>query len=132
MSLAQDIAPVEDAGSRARRLNERLAAYIPPKDTWNPADEAVFKPVDLYRVPLEEAQEMQLKSIKFTFTRHYRDNDFYHRYCEMRGVRPDDIKTLDDLDRIPSSPTPPSSNTPQERTLRTGSQPSLRVNCLKS
>ena len=49
------------------QLDELLAPYIPPRDTWNPADEAGFKPGDPYRVPLEEARDMQLKAIKFTF-----------------------------------------------------------------
>ncbi len=85
-------------------LDERLASYIPPRDTWNPADEALYQPIDLFRVPLEEAQDMQLKAIKFTFTHHFHNNNFYRKYCEMRNVRPDDIKTADDLDRIPLLP----------------------------
>ena len=94
----------QDVKSRVSRLNKLLADYIPPRDTWNPADESLYKPIDLYQVPLEEAQDMQLKAIKFTFTHHYNHNDFYHTYCEMRNVRPDDIKTTDDLDKIPLIP----------------------------
>jgi hypothetical protein len=100
----REMSEAQDVQYRVKKINERLADYIPPRDTWNPADEAVFKPIDLYRVPLEEAQDMQLKAIKYTFTRHYRNNDFYHRYCEMRNVRPEDIKTAEDLDRIPLIP----------------------------
>jgi hypothetical protein len=48
----------QDVRYRVKKINERLADYIPPRDTWNPADEAVFKPIDLYRVSLEEAQDM--------------------------------------------------------------------------
>ena len=47
---------------------------------------------------------MQLKAIKYTFTHHYNNNNFYHQYCEIRNVRPDDIKTIDDLDTIPLIP----------------------------
>jgi hypothetical protein len=94
----------QDVKSLSTRLDERLARYIPPRDTWNLADESLYEPVDLFRVPVEEAQDMQLKAIKHTFTHHYRNSDFYHRYCEMRNVRPDDIKTVDDLDTIPLIP----------------------------
>jgi long-chain-fatty-acid---luciferin-component ligase len=94
----------QDDKDKARRLAERLANYIPPRDTWTPADEPLYKPVDLYRVPVEEAREMQQKAIKFTFINHYNNNYFYHKYCEMRDVRPDDIKTIDDLDKIPLIP----------------------------
>ena len=95
---------VQDVASYATQLNKLLAPYIPPRETWNPADEVIYQPRELYRVPLEEARDMQLKAIKFTFTHHYNNNDFYHRYCEIRNVHPDDIKTLDDLDTIPLIP----------------------------
>jgi hypothetical protein len=31
--------------NRIKRLNERLARYIPPRETWTPAEEALFKPL---------------------------------------------------------------------------------------
>ena len=89
---------------RIRRLNERLARYIPPRESWTPAEEALYSPTDIYRVPADEARAMQLKAIKYAFTRHYTLNDFYHKYCEMRGVTPDDIRTSDDLAKIPLIP----------------------------
>ena len=98
------MAVVQDVITLQTRLDERLASYIPPRDTWNPADESLYKPIDLYRVPLDDAQDMQLKAIKYTFTHHYNHNNFYHTYCEMRNVRPDDIRTVVDLDKIPLIP----------------------------
>ncbi|HYC19995.1 MAG TPA: hypothetical protein VEF35_05180 [Candidatus Bathyarchaeia archaeon] len=89
---------------RIKRLNERLARYIPPRETWTPADEALRTPIDLFRVPVDEARKMQLRAIRYTFARHYKLNDFYHKYCEMRGVTPDDIRTYDDLEKIPLIP----------------------------
>ena len=99
---------------RIKILNERLAHYIPPRDTWTPADEALFKPIDLFRVPVDEAQAMQLKAIKYAFTRHYTLNNFYRKYCETRGVTPDDIRTYDDLGEDPPHPRlRPLNSTPQ-------------------
>ena len=98
MEVVQDVTP------SLKKLNKLLAPYMPPRNIWNPADESLYKPGDLYRVPLEEARDMQLKAIKFTFTHHYTNNDFYRKYCEMRDVRPDNIKTIDDLDIIPLIP----------------------------
>jgi hypothetical protein len=95
---------VQDVTSLLKELNELLAPYTPPRNTWNPADESLYKPLDLYRVPFEEAKDMQLKAIKYTFAHHNDNNDFYHKYCEMRNVHPDDIKTHDDLDKIPLIP----------------------------
>ncbi len=94
----------QDVTSRIAKLDGLLADWIPSRDTWNPADEALYKPVDLFRVPLEEAQEMQLKAIKYTFTRHYDNNGFYRTYCTTRDVSPEDIKTVDDLFKIPLIP----------------------------
>ena len=96
-------APAE-VGLRVAKLNERLARYIPPREMWTPVDEALFGPIDLYRVPVEEAQAMQLKAITYAFTRHYNNNSFYHEYCTTRGVSPSDIKTVDDLFKIPLIP----------------------------
>jgi hypothetical protein len=108
------MAAAEDT-SRITRLNEQLAGYIPPRETWNPADEALYKPPDLFRVPLEEAQEMQLKAIKYTFTHHYTNNGFYHKYCTTRDVSPEDITTVDDLFKIPLVPDLTFKQYPQGR-----------------
>ena len=89
---------------RIKRLNERLARYIPPRETWTPAEDALFKPIDLYRVPVEDARAMQLRAIKHTFTRHYQLNQFYREYCEGRGFTPEDIRMYDDLEKIPLIP----------------------------
>jgi long-chain-fatty-acid---luciferin-component ligase len=86
------------------KLNERLARYIPPRETWTPAEEALFNPSDILRVPVDQARATQLKSIKYAFSRHYNLNGFYHKYCEEEGVTPDDIKTYDDLEKIPLIP----------------------------
>ena len=96
-------APAE-VGLRVAKLNERLARYIPPREMWTPVDEALFGPIDLYRVPLEDAQTMQLKAITYAFTRHYNNNSFYYEYCTTQGVSPSDIKTVDDLFKIPLIP----------------------------
>jgi len=94
----------QDVTSRITKFDGLVAGWIPPRDTWSPADEAIYKPVDLFRVPVEEARDMQLKAIKFAFTNHYSNNKFYHKYCQEENVRPDDIKTVDDLDTIPLIP----------------------------
>ena len=78
--------------------------YIPPKNTWNPADEALYKPRDLFRIPLKEAEEMQFKSIKYAFKHHYENNSFYNNFCKENNIEPNDIKNLDDLDKIPLIP----------------------------
>ena len=90
--------------SKVDKLSERLARYIPPRETWTPADEALYNPPDLFRVPIDEAHAMQLKAIKYAFTRHYDSNGFYRQYCTTRGVSPGDIKTADDLFKIPLIP----------------------------
>ncbi len=104
MVLAQDVKSLENVTSRVTQINELLVPYIPQQGTWNPTDKSLYQPLDPYLVSVEEARKMQLDAIKFTFTNHYNNNYFYHKYCEMRNVRPDDIKTLDDLNKIPIVP----------------------------
>ena len=103
-NLALNTKPQTKIEDRIRRLNERLARYIPPRESWTPAEEALYGPTDIYRVPIDEAWAMQLRAIKHTFTRHYKLNHFYHKYCETRGVTPEDIRTYDDLEKIPLIP----------------------------
>lgn len=99
-----EMEPQTEVEDRVKRLNQRLARYIPPRETWTPADEALYNPPDLFRVPVDEARTMQFKAIKYAFTRHYNNNSFYHEYCTTRGVSPSDIKTVDDLLKIPLIP----------------------------
>jgi hypothetical protein len=89
---------------RLKRLDAMVGKYIPPRDTWTPADEALYKPIDLLRVPIDEAQAMQFKAIEYAFKRHYTLSPFYGKYCDMKGFIPDDLKTYDDLEKIPLIP----------------------------
>ena len=84
-NLALNTKPRTNIEDRIRRLNERLARYIPPRESWTPAEEALYGPTDIYRVPADDARAMQLRAIKHTFTRHYRLNHFYHRVLRDEG-----------------------------------------------
>ncbi|KYK20220.1 hypothetical protein AYK25_01390 [Thermoplasmatales archaeon SM1-50] len=87
-----------------KQLHTQLQKYFPSSDIWTPADDAIYKTIDLYRVPLKEAKEMQLKSIKHTFTYQYNNNKFYQNFCKERNFSPTDIHTNDDLEKIPLIP----------------------------
>jgi phenylacetate-coenzyme A ligase PaaK-like adenylate-forming protein len=119
---------------RVRNLNEHLARYIPPRETWTPAEEALYKPIDLYRVPLDEAQTMQMKAIKSAFVHHYNDNEFYHKLCTTRGVSPVDVNTLDDLLKLPLIPDQTFKQYPQGKdfaywvtAMSTGDMPQIII-----
>lgn len=101
-----NIAPTtaQEVQSRIKRLDATFPDLIPLRDTWSPVDEALYGPVDFFRVPFDEAQATRFKAIKYAFMRHYNDNTFYHKYCERENVRPNDIKTADDLIKIPLLP----------------------------
>lgn len=74
---------------------------VPSRDTWDPIDEALYGPEDLYKVKVEEADKLRLRAIRFSFGHHYSRNRFYHTLCEQRGVRPEDVRSLSDLAKIP-------------------------------
>lgn len=86
------------------QLDQRLVRYIPPRADWTPADEALFGVTDLYRVPLAEAETLQLRAIQYAFQRHYTLNSAYRGYCQEHGVAPADIKAPEDLVKIPLLP----------------------------
>jgi phenylacetate-coenzyme A ligase PaaK-like adenylate-forming protein len=86
------------------RFEARLAAYIPPRDAWTPVEEALHAPRDLFRLPVAQAEALQLKAIRFAFEHHYTRNAMYRKFCAGTGVSPADIDSVEDLDRIPLIP----------------------------
>jgi len=93
-----------DFATYMKQFNTQLQKYFPSKDVWTPADDAIYRTLDLYRVPLKEAAEMQLKSIKHTFTYQYNNNKVYQNFCKERNFSPGNIQKNDDLDKIPLIP----------------------------
>ncbi len=83
------------------RLHRRLSRYIPPRSGWTPADEALFGPSDPFRLHPAEAEALQLAAVRHAFDRHYRLNATYGAYCREHGVSPDDVRRVEDLERIP-------------------------------
>ncbi|HMA83151.1 MAG TPA: hypothetical protein VKP59_02875, partial [Candidatus Thermoplasmatota archaeon] len=91
-----------DLNSYITNLDKAIERYIPSKNT--PLYESLYKPKDLFRIPLDDAKEMQLKTIKHSFIHHYNNNQFYHNFCKEHSFSPEDIKTNEDLDKIPLIP----------------------------
>jgi long-chain-fatty-acid---luciferin-component ligase len=83
-------------------LDTQIQQYMPQENT--PLYDALVKPKDLFRIPLREAEQVQFKCIKQAFIHNYKNNQFYHRFCEEQKVTPDDLKTNQDLDKIPLIP----------------------------
>ena len=49
----------------------------------------------------EEFKEIQLEGLKWTVKHAYEGSDFYRQRLDEAGVKPEDIKSLDDLQRLP-------------------------------
>jgi len=49
----------------------------------------------------EELKSLQLEGLKWTVAHAYRESDFYRRRFDDAGVKPEDIRSLDDLKRLP-------------------------------
>ncbi len=49
----------------------------------------------------EELKEIQLQGLKWTVNHAYNNSPFYRKKFEEAGVTPDDIKTLDDIVKLP-------------------------------
>ncbi|MCD6468151.1 MAG: hypothetical protein J7L32_02415 [Thermoplasmata archaeon] len=96
--------PGKDFDDYMKRFEQLAAKYVPPKKDWTPVDEAVYGPKDIYRVPEKKAKELQFKAIKYQFKRQYENNQIYHNFCKEHKVTVDDIKTYDDLEKIPLVP----------------------------
>lgn len=83
-------------------LDNQLKNYMPQQNT--PLYDALVKPKDLFRIPLHEAEKLQFSCIKHAFIHHYNNNKFYHKFCKEQAITPDDIKTNQDLTKIPLIP----------------------------
>lgn len=86
-----------------KKLDSRMEKYIPPKP-WTPADEALYGPENIFEIPPKEADEMRFKAIKYAFNHHYNNNSFYKNFCKENGISPEDIKSIEDLPKIPLIP----------------------------
>ena len=52
-------------------------------------------------MPLEELKKLQGERLAENFRHVYENVEYYRKRCQEAGVTPDDIKGLDDLDKIP-------------------------------
>ena len=59
---------------------------------WNPKVETM---------PVKELKELQLKRLRWVVDHAYKNNRVYHDNFKSAGLKPGDIKTLDDLSKIP-------------------------------
>lgn len=52
-------------------------------------------------MPINELREIQYKRLKKIVKMAYEKNEIYHRKFDSAGIKPDDIKNLDDLGKLP-------------------------------
>lgn len=56
---------------------------------------------DIETMPREKLEELQLKRLQETVNRVYQNVKPYRKKMDKAGIKPDDIKTLDDLSKLP-------------------------------
>ena len=62
------------------------------KKFWNP---------EIETMPISKLRELQIKRLRKLVSYVYRNNPFYHKRFKEIDLKPDDIKTLDDIVKIP-------------------------------
>ncbi len=112
----------------------QVQKYLPPGPEWTPADKAVYGPTDLFRVPTDEADALRFDAVKYQFSRHYEQNPMYHEFCKDSGISPGDIKSMEDLNKIPLIQAEFFKTTPTGRdfatwlgNIYTGDLPQVRI-----
>jgi len=63
-----------------------------PKEFWDPKTE---------KMPLKELKDLQLKRLKKLIQFVYNNNQFYNKKIKEASVKPTDIKTLKDIEKLP-------------------------------
>lgn len=56
---------------------------------------------EIETMPVEELKTMQLRLLQGLVERTYRDSGFYRKRMDDAGVKPEDIRTLDDIRKLP-------------------------------
>ncbi len=64
------------------------------KKYWNPI---------LETMPLEKLQKLQLKKFQEIFKWAYENSKFYHKLYSEAGIEPGDIRTFDDINKVPKT-----------------------------
>ena len=67
----------------------------------NPFHSMKFWDEKIETMPLKDLKELQLKRLKKVVKMAYEKNKVYHEKFKKAGIKPDDIKSLDDLVKIP-------------------------------
>ena len=81
-------------------IKKVLDKFVTPKSSWNPVEKALFTPNKFF-TNYKKNQEMLLPAIKHSFKHHYENNVLFKKLCEVDNVTVDNIKTLDDIKKIP-------------------------------
>jgi phenylacetate-CoA ligase len=63
-------------------------------------DRQYFQP-EIETMPVEKLKDLQLKNLKEVVTRVYNDNSYFQKVYKEAGFEPGDLKTLDDITKIP-------------------------------
>ncbi len=82
-------------------LSKLKELFYIPRENWMEVDKLIYGLDDYFSYNAEEVEKIRLNAIRESFSHHYSNNLFYHNYCRENGVKPDDIKSLDDLGKIP-------------------------------
>ncbi|MEM2509008.1 MAG: hypothetical protein QW673_02295, partial [Candidatus Thermoplasmatota archaeon] len=82
------------------KIDRILKNYLPDKIS-NPSEKAIYEPSSMYNMPKEKADEYRFNAIKYVFKHHYENNKFYRSLCKEKNVKPDDIKSIEDFNKIP-------------------------------
>jgi len=80
------------------------APLMVPREAWSEVDDALFGPQDLFNVEKAEAERLRLRAIQRSLRYHFEMNPFYRALCKDRGFKPEDVKTVEDLRKVPLIP----------------------------
>jgi len=67
----------------------------------SPAKESEYYAPEIETMPREKLEKLQLERLKWQVKRCYEDSDFYRERFDKIGLKPDDIKSLEDVLKIP-------------------------------
>jgi phenylacetate-coenzyme A ligase PaaK-like adenylate-forming protein len=89
--------------TKDQHLQKLFTSFLPPQNQWTPVDTALFTPTTFFS-QYKETEKLMIPAIKHSFTQHYTNNTLYQSLCKTSNITPSDIKTQEDIPKIPLLP----------------------------
>ena len=86
-----------------------------PKENWSTIDEMIYSLPNYFNNDIKKIEKMRYKAIKESISHHYNNSVFFNQLCKEYDFKPESIKNVEDLEKIPMLPDTFFKDYPSEK-----------------